>query len=51
MWKSPEAKGLNITYRELAPGVVEGTYTLKDLKPVYFFFFAFGWLFGHGVVV
>jgi len=51
MWKSPEAKGLDIKYRELAPGVVEGTYTLNELKPVYFFFFAFGWILGHGIVV
>jgi hypothetical protein len=37
IWKSPDAKGLDIKYRDLASGVVEGTYTLNELKPVYFY--------------
>jgi hypothetical protein len=51
MWNSPEAKDLEIKYRELAPGVVEGAYNLSRLKQLQFFSFAFGWMWGHGVVI
>jgi len=51
MWESPEAKGLDIKYRELAPGVVEGTYTLENAKQVQFFFFAFEGMLGHAIII
>jgi hypothetical protein len=51
MWKSPEAQPLNIKYRELAPGVVEGTYTLQNAKQVQFFFFAFEAMLGHAIFI
>ncbi len=51
MWKSPEAQPLDIKYRELAPGVVEGTYTLQNARQVQFFFFAFEGMLGHAIIV
>jgi len=51
MWESPEAKSLDIKYRELAPGVVEGTYTLENVKQVQFFFFAFEGMLGHAIII
>lgn len=51
MWKSPEAQPLDIKYRELAPGVVEGTYTLQNANQVQFFFFAFEAILGHAIII
>ena len=51
MGATSESKELDTKYRELAPGVVEGTYSLSTSKQIQFFFFAFGWFTGHGVVI
>jgi hypothetical protein len=48
MW---EAKDLDIQYRELAPGVVEGTYALENVKQVQFFFWAFEAMSGHAIII
>jgi hypothetical protein len=47
MNRAPEAKSLNVRYREIAPGVVEGTYSLKRLGAVQFFLFALEGMLGH----
>lgn len=46
-----EAKGLNIEYRELAPGIVEASYTLNTLAQVQIFSFVFGAMLGHAVFI
>jgi hypothetical protein len=51
MGAGSEAKGLNIQYRELNPGVVEGKYDLNDAKQVQFFFFAFEAILGHAIFI
>jgi hypothetical protein len=35
----PQAKGLNIKYRELSPGVVQASHSLEHLEEAQFFFF------------
>jgi hypothetical protein len=44
-----EAKRLDVRYREIAPGVVEGTYSLKQLGAAQFFLFALEGMLGHAV--
>jgi hypothetical protein len=51
MWEGSEAEGLDVKYRELAPGVVEGTFTIKNVKQTRFFFFIFRGILGHGVFI
>jgi hypothetical protein len=51
MGKGPEAAALDIKYREVGPGVVEGSYTLKNLGQVQFFFFVFMGMLGHAVFI
>jgi hypothetical protein len=51
MGKGSEAAALNIKYRELEPGVVEGSYTLNNLGQVQFFFFVFLGMLGHAVYI
>jgi hypothetical protein len=49
MARAPEAKGLDIKYRELSPGVVEGTYSLEHLQAVQFFLFELEADLGHAI--
>jgi hypothetical protein len=49
MNRAPEAKSLDAKYREIAPGVVEGTYSLKRLGAVQFFLFALEGMLGHAI--
>ncbi len=49
MARAPEAKGLDIKYRELSPGVVEGRYSLEHLRAVQFFLFVLEGTLGHAV--
>src|SRR5579859_3411980 len=49
MSHAPEAKGLNIKFRELAPGVVEASYSLEQMEPIDFFLFALEGMLGHAV--
>ena len=49
MGKGSEAAALDIKYREIGPGVVEGSYTLKNTGQVSFFFFVFMGMLGHAV--
>ena len=51
MGKGPEAEALHAKYREVSPGVVEGSYTLKKTRQVSFFFFVFMGMFGHAVFI
>jgi hypothetical protein len=51
MGKGREAKALDIKYREVGPGVVEGSYTLQNLGQVQFFFFVFMGMLGHAVFI
>ncbi len=51
MGKLPEARGLDIKYRELAPGIVEGSYTLKYLGQLQIFFFVFDGMLGHALFI
>ena len=46
-----EAKALQIEYRELAPGIVEASYTLKMLAQVQIFSFVFCAMLGHAVFI
>ena len=45
----PEAKGLNIKYRELSPGVVQASYSLEHLEAAQFFFFVLADALGHAI--
>ncbi len=47
----PEAKGLDIEYREFAPGIVEASYTLKNSAHAQIFFFVFDAMLGHAVFI
>ena len=47
MGPAPEANGLGIKYRELAPGIVEGSYSLEHLHVVQFFLFVLEGTLGH----
>ena len=47
----PEARGLNIKYRELVPGIVEGSYTFKNRGQLQFFLFVFEGMLGHAVFI
>jgi hypothetical protein len=49
MGNAPEAKGLNIAVREIAPGVSQGTYSLERVEPADTFFFLLSNLFGHAI--
>jgi hypothetical protein len=49
MGKGPGAAALDIKYREVAPAVLEGSYTLKKLGQVQFFFFVLMGMLGHAV--
>jgi hypothetical protein len=49
MGNAPEAKGLNIVIREIAPGVSQGTYSLERVEPTDTFFFLLSYLFGHAI--
>jgi len=49
MARAPEAKGLDIKYRELSPGVVEGAYSLEHLHAVQFFLFVLEGTLGHAI--
>ena len=51
MGKGREARALDIKYREVGPGVVEGSYTLQNLGQVQFFFFVFMGMLGHAVFI
>jgi hypothetical protein len=49
MAHSPEANGLDIKYRELAPGSVEGSYSLERSQAVEFFLFVLEGTLGHAI--
>ena len=49
MGQAPEAKGLDIKYRELGPGVVQGSYSLEHMEPIQFFLFALEGMLGHAI--
>jgi hypothetical protein len=49
MGQAREAKGLDIRYRELAPGVVQGSYALERMEPIQFFLFVLEGMLGHGI--
>jgi len=49
MGRSPESNGLDIRYRELAPGIVEGSYSLEQSQAVQFFLFVLEGTLGHAV--
>jgi hypothetical protein len=49
MARAPEAKGLDIKYRELSPGVVQGAYSLEHLQAVQFFLFVLEGTLGHAI--
>jgi hypothetical protein len=49
MARAPEAKDLNIKYRELSPGVVQGAYSLEHLQAVQFFLFVLEGTLGHAI--
>jgi hypothetical protein len=49
MAESSEAKGLDIKYRELSPGVVQGTYSLERFQALQFFLFALEATLGHAI--
>jgi hypothetical protein len=49
MARASEAKGLDIKYRELSPGVVEGSYSLEHLQAVQFFLFVLEGTLGHAI--
>src|SRR6266542_5938341 len=49
MARAPEAKGLDIKYRELSPRVVEGAYSLEHLQAVQFFLFVLEGTLGHAI--
>jgi hypothetical protein len=49
MASAPEAKGLNIKYRELSPGVVQGSYSLEHLQAEQFFLFVLVDALGHAI--
>jgi hypothetical protein len=51
MGKGHAAEALHIKYREVSPGVVEGSYTLKNAGQVSFFFFVFMGMLGHAVFI
>jgi hypothetical protein len=51
MVKGHDAGALHIKYREVSPGVVEGSYTLKNAGQVSFFFFVFMGMLGHAVFI
>ncbi len=49
MGQAREARGLDIRYRQLGPGVVQGSYSLEHMEPIQFFLFALEGMLGHGV--
>lgn len=49
MARAPEAKGLDIKYRELSPGVVQGSYSLEHPEAVQFFLFVLEGTLGHAI--
>ena len=49
MASAPEAKGLNIKYRELSPGVAQGSYSLEHLQAEQFFLFVLVDALGHAI--
>lgn len=51
MANSPEARGLDIKYRELSPGVAQGSYSLEHLQAEQFFLFVLVDALGHAIYV
>jgi hypothetical protein len=51
MANSPEAKGLDIKYRELSPGVVEASYSLEHRQALQFFLFVLEGILGHAIYI
>ncbi len=51
LWNAPEAKGLNVQIREIAPGVALASYSLMGWESTNFFFFALDAMLGHAVYV
>ena len=49
MGQEREARGLDTKYRELAPGVVQGSYSLRHTEPIQFFLFVLEGMLGHGI--
>lgn len=44
-----EARGLVIKYREITPGVFEGTYSIQRLAPLRYFLFVLEGMLGHAI--
>ena len=51
MGRAPEANALGIRYRERAPGIVEGSYSLEHLEATGFFFFVLEGMLGHAIYI
>lgn len=51
MGMGPDAEDLHIEYREVSPGVLEGSYTLRNTRQSSFFFFVFLGMLGHAVFI
>ena len=51
MKRDPAARDLHVRYRELEPGVVEGSYDLVHYESVLTFNMVLMWMLGHGVFV
>jgi hypothetical protein len=49
MTQSRETKDLAISYHEIAPGVTQGSYTLKEVESTDFFLFVLDGFLGHGI--
>jgi hypothetical protein len=51
MGRAPEANALGIRYRERAPGIVEGSYSLEHLEATGFFLFVLEGMLGHAIYI
>jgi hypothetical protein len=49
MGQAREARDLDIKYRELAPGVAQGSYSLERMEPIQFFLFILDGILGHAI--
>jgi len=49
MTQSRETKDLAISYHEIAPGVAQGSYSLKQMESTDFFLFVLYGFLGHGI--
>jgi hypothetical protein len=49
MGQAREARDLDIKYRELAPGVAQGSYALERREPIQFFLFVLDGILGHAI--